>query len=98
MDEDVQSPPIKQTDFAPGGLPERKSRSLVQRVGIYAAVLLFVFLLGFVPMWLKARGYSSSLDSAEQQLTLAGIQNALASAVIDARRGDYEPARQSASQ
>lgn len=85
MDEDVQPKPIKQT-------------SLIQRVGIYAAVLIFVFLLGFVPMWLKARGCSSSLDIAERQLNLARIQNALASAVIDARRGDYEPARQAASQ
>lgn len=98
MDEDVQSTPLKQTASGPGGLHERRPRPFVQRVGIYAAVLLFVFLLGFVPMWLKARGYSSSLDSAEQQLTLARIQNALASAVIDAKRGDYEPARQSASQ
>jgi hypothetical protein len=98
MDEDVQPKPIKQTASAPRVLHERGSRPLVQRVGIYAAVLLFAFLLGFVPMWLKARGYSSSLDSAERQLTLARIQSALASAVIDARRGDYEPARQAASQ
>jgi hypothetical protein len=85
MDEDVQPKPLEQT-------------SLVRRVGIYAAVLIVVFLLGFVPMWLKARGCSSSLAVAERQLNLARIQNALASAVIDARRGDYEPARQAASQ
>ena len=35
---------------------------------------------------------------AESRLTLAGMQSNLASAVIDARRGDYEPARQAASQ
>ena len=98
MNEDVRPKPINQTASTPGGLHDRKPRSLVQRIGIYAAVLLFVFLLGFVPMWLKARGYSSSLESAEQQLTLARIQNTLAAAVIDARRGDYEPARQAASQ
>jgi len=98
MNEDVQPKPINQTASKPSGLHDRKPRSLVQRIGIYAAVLLFVFLLGFVPMWLKARGYSSSLESAEQQLTLARIQNTLAAAVIDARRGDYEPARQAASQ
>jgi hypothetical protein len=34
---------------------------------------------------------------AEQQLKPARRQNTLASAVIDARRGDYEPARQAAS-
>ena len=38
-----------------------------------------------------------ALTLAEQQLNLAGMQNTLASAAIDARRGDYESARQSAS-
>lgn len=69
-----------------------------RRFIIYAGVLLAGFLLGFVPMWLKARESGSSLAAAERQLSLARMQNNLASAVIDARRGDYEPARQSASQ
>src|SRR6267142_3509229 len=64
---------------------------------VYAVLILVVFLLGFVPMWLKSRECSSSLSDAEHQLNLARIQNALASAVVDARRGDYEPARQAAS-
>jgi hypothetical protein len=85
MDEDVQPKPVEQT-------------SRLRRIGIYAGVLIFVFLLGLVPMWLKARACSSSLETAENQLNMARIQNALASAVIDARRGDYEPARQAASQ
>lgn len=34
---------------------------------------------------------------AAQELTLATIQNSLASATIDAQRGDYEAARQAAS-
>jgi hypothetical protein len=34
---------------------------------------------------------------AEQQLELAWMQNTLASAAIDAQRGDYESARQAAS-
>jgi hypothetical protein len=85
MSEDVQPKPIKSTP-------------LVRRVGIYAAVLLVVFALGFIPMWLKARQCAGSLAGAERQLSLARMQNNLASAVIDARRGDYEPARQTASQ
>jgi hypothetical protein len=75
-----------------------KSPPLIRRIVIYAGVLLVVFLLGFIPMWIKARQCSSKLDVAERQLTLIRTQNDLASAVIDARRGDYEPARQSASQ
>ena len=75
-----------------------KSTPLIRRVSIYAAVLLAVFLLGFIPMWLKARQCASTLAEAEHQLSLARMQGNLASAVIDARRGDYEPARQTASQ
>ena len=74
------------------------SSPLVRRVMIYAGVLLVVFLLGFVPMWLKARSATNSLVETERQLTLFRMENNLASAVIHARRGDYEPARQAASQ
>ena len=74
------------------------SRPLMQRIMIYAGVLLIVFLLGFVPMWLKARSATNSLAETEHQLVLAKTQNNIASAVVDARRGDYEPARQAASQ
>lgn len=80
--------------------PERKpvtpSRGR-QRFIIYAGVLLVVFLLGFVPMWLKARTATNTLTQNEHQLFLVRNQNDLASAVIDARRGDYEPARQAVS-
>ena len=85
MSEDLQPKPVK-------------SRPLMQRILIYAGVLLVVFLLGLVPMWLKARAARSSLAETERQLLLARIQNNLASGVIDARRGEYEPARQSISQ
>ena len=74
-----------------------KSTSLMRRGIIYVTLLIVVFLLGFVPMWLKSRECSRNLSEAEHQLNLARIQNSLASAVIDARRGDYESARQDAS-
>jgi hypothetical protein len=74
-----------------------KANHWMQRVTISAVLLLIVFLLGFVPMWLQSRDYSSRLSTAEHQLTLARIQDSLSSTVIDARRGDYELARQSAS-
>lgn len=75
-----------------------KSTPIMQRFIIYAGVLLLAFLLGFVPMWLRARTANSNLAEAERQLTLVRTQGSLASAIIDARRGEYEPARQSASQ
>lgn len=70
---------------------------LTQRILIYAGVLLIVFVIGFVPMWLKARGFASELAIARRELNVARLQSSLASAAIDARRGDYEPARQAAS-
>ena len=84
MTEDVQPGPTKPA-------------SPVRRIGIYAAVLLVVFLLGLIPMWLKASERASNLAAAQRELRLLQIQNTLASAVIDARRAEYEPARQAAS-
>jgi uncharacterized protein with PIN domain len=75
-----------------------KSSPVMQRILVYAGVLLIVFLLGLVPMWLKARAASNRLAEAERHLILARIQNDLASSVIDARRAEYEPARQAVSQ
>lgn len=76
---------------------QRKPSSAIRRYLIYAGVLLVVFLLGLIPMWLKARTAASSLAETEHQLVLCRTQSDLASAVIDARRGDYEPARQALS-
>ena len=84
MSEDVQPKPVKTTPW-------------MRRAIMYAALLVVAFLLGFVPMWLTSRECSASLSETEHQLSLARIQNSLASAVIDARLGDYEPARQAAS-
>jgi hypothetical protein len=84
MSDDAQPKPVK-------------TNSLPRRVIIYVVLLLVAFVLGFVPMWLKFRECFSSLSEVEHQLNLARIENTLAAAVIDARRGDYEPARQAAS-
>lgn len=88
-------------DVEPGSHESRpvvKSTSVMRRFVIYGGVLLVVFLLGFVPMWLQSRASASRLAEAERRLTLVGMQGNLASAAIDARRGDYEPARQAVSQ
>jgi hypothetical protein len=68
-----------------------------RRVVICLGVALFVFLLGLVPMWLKAREAALQRDAARRELRLSQTQGTLASAVIDARRGEYEAARQTAS-
>ena len=69
----------------------------VRRLIIYAAVLLVVFLAGLVPMWIRARERTRERDAAQASLRISNLQNALANAAIDARRGEYEPARQAAS-
>ena len=72
MNKDVQSKPVKATHLMRGVVRE-------------AAVLLVVFLLGFVPMWLKSRESASRLSEAERHLNLASVQNTLASEAIDTR-------------
>lgn len=89
MNEDEDLKPLPQAD---------KSVPLIRRIGIYAGVLLLVFMLGFVPMWIKARSSRMELAAAEQKLSIAQMQISLSSAVIDARRGEYEPARVASSQ
>ena len=84
MSEDWQTKPVKTTHR-------------MRRFTVYVALLLVAFLLGFVPMWLKTRECSSSLSEAERQSSLVKMENSLGSAAIDARRGDYETARQAAS-
>lgn len=78
---------------------ESNSRRVLpwRRIVSYAAVLLLVFLLGFVPMWLSARGRTKERDTALRELRLSKMENDLGAAVINARRGEYEQARQSAS-
>ena len=74
-----------------------KSKPLMRRLINSTALILVGFVLGVVPMWVKSRECSSALSDSAHQLNLARIQNALASASIDARRAAYEPARQAAS-
>ena len=69
----------------------------VRRLILYAAVLLVVFLVGLVPMWMTARERARERDAAQAALRISTLQNTLANAAIDARRGEYEPGRQAAS-
>lgn len=62
----------------------------------YIAPLVIVFMLSFIPMWWKFQQASRHLVQVERQTTRALMQNALASAIIDALQDDYESARQSA--
>jgi hypothetical protein len=72
MSEDMPSKPVRATHLMRGVIVE-------------AVLLLVVFLLGFVPMWLKSRESAGRLSEAERHLNLAKVQNALALAAVDKR-------------
>ena len=78
------------TDTAP---PQRGLR----RILVFLILLLAVFLLGFVPMWVRARDQNALRLKAEHSLTITRLERDLGAATIDARRGEYEAARQEAS-
>lgn len=69
----------------------------IKKYGIYVIIALVIFLAGLIPMWLKSNSATSQLHSARRELQLSRMQNMLASSAIDAQRGEYEPARQEAS-
>lgn len=83
------------TSLSNGNSTRRNDRG--RRLILYAVLLLIVFLAGLVPMWLKSRTYARERDAAQSTLRISNLQNMLANAAIDARRADYEPARQAAS-
>ena len=74
----------------------QSSRS--KRILIYVAILVIAFLLGLLPMWWKSRSCAGQLTSVQKALTISSLQNQLANATLDAKRGDYEPGRQAASE
>ena len=78
---------------------KRTSRFQVpwRRVGIYAVLALGLVLLGAVPMWVAGWQNAAEREAAQHELRLSQMENRLSAAVINARRGEYEPARQTAS-
>lgn len=70
----------------------------MKRIAIFAGIVVLAFLLGLVPMGLKAWSRANERDAAQHQLRLCNLQLTLASATINARRAEYENARQSTSE
>ncbi|MBA3633731.1 MAG: hypothetical protein H0W58_13135 [Acidobacteria bacterium] len=75
-----------------------KPQSNLTRWGIYALILLVVFLLGLIPMWLQKRQVSQDLETTQKQLRKSEIKGLLTTAIVEAKRGEYEPARKDTSE
>ena len=79
------------------------SPSAVRPTGVsrrFVLVLILVgaaFAAGFIPEWRKLRDEAQLRQKAEHALTLTRLVKDLGSAAVDARRGQYEAARQEAS-
>ena len=69
----------------------------LKRVSVIGVIALAAFLLGFLPAWLSARNYESERDAAAKTLRPSVLQNVLATATINAGRGEFELARQQTS-
>ncbi len=70
---------------------------MLKKVGILGAVAVIAFLLGFVPMWFSARSHQNERDAAVNTLRPSVLQNNLGTAALNARRGEFEQARQQTS-
>ena len=80
------------------GTRSSTTNPLKTRVISYALLALVFFLLGFLPLWVAARGASAQLAETQHALRLNQLHTALSSAVIDAQQGQYETALSAVSQ
>lgn len=84
---------------APAGtVPVRPKRKLSLSFGMLVALLAGAFLLGLVPMWWSAYSRGNELAALSERHEDVELENALARAALLARQGEYEPAREAASQ
>ena len=70
---------------------------LWKRLAVYAGILVVGFLVGLLPMWLNAHRTAKELEKTQIELRRTQMRSALSGAALDARRGDYEPARKAMS-
>lgn len=68
-----------------------------RRLALYVALAIVFSLAGAVPMWLMVRETVAESNVTRRELRLTQLENQLSNATIDAERGEYEQARQTAS-
>lgn len=87
----------REKDLATEDNAQSEKSSIWKRIAIFVGALVLAFLLGLIPMWMSEREAVKQRDAAQTNLRLSRTENRLAAAAIDARRGEYEQARLSAS-
>ena len=88
---------MNEESYAPTNSERRKDVPLWKRLGVYALLFVIGFLVGLLPMWLNAHRVAKQLETTQAELRRTQMRSALSAAAIDARRGDYEPARKATS-
>ncbi len=68
-----------------------------KRLLLYLLLVVIGFLVGLLPMWLNAHRIAKELETTRAELRRSQMSSALSAAAVDARRGDYEPARKAMS-
>ncbi len=76
---------------------EKTAQSPLIRWGIFAAIVLIAFLIGLIPMLMQKWSVEGELAATQKQLRQTEIKGLLTGAIVEANRGEYEPARQNAS-
>ena len=76
---------------------ENGFKAKLTKLGVVGVILIIVFLAGFIPMWLKANKEAEAHLNTTKILTRSEISNLIATAIVEARRGEYESARQKTS-
>jgi hypothetical protein len=74
-----------------------EGKSKLAKWGAIAAGLLVVFLLGLVPMLIQKWAVQKELATTQTQLRKVEIKGLLTTSIVEAKRGEYEPARQNMS-
>lgn len=79
----------------PAARPSRPRSA--KNVWLIVAAVLLVFLLGLVPMWMRAARIGRERDAAWRQARALGLETLVAAGTIDAQRGQYDLARENVS-
>ena len=88
---------MNEESYVPTNSERGRGVPLWKRLGVYALLFVIGFLLGLLPMWLNAHRTAKELETTRAELLRTQMRSALSAAALDARRGDYEPARKAAS-